>query len=47
VLTTVFAATVGGGTHGGYGVADATVADVLAREQAAGGPVGTGPCTAG
>lgn len=48
VLTTVFAATVGGGEHGGYGVADDTVAEVLRR--AAGGrrgTVGTGPCAAG
>lgn len=42
VVTTVFAATTGGGQHGGYGVANATVAhDVgLAR-----GPVSTGGCT--
>jgi uncharacterized membrane protein required for colicin V production len=31
VLTTVFAGTVGGSVPGGYGVADATVASVLAR----------------
>ena len=31
VLTTVFAGTVGGGPHGGYGVANATVAHVLAE----------------
>ncbi len=42
VLTTVFAGTTGSGPHGGYGVADATVARVLAR---AGRPLGTGPCT--
>jgi S1-C subfamily serine protease len=30
VLTTVFAGTVGGGPHGGYGVANATVAHILA-----------------
>jgi S1-C subfamily serine protease len=41
VLTTVFAGTTGGGPAGGYGVANATVAGVLAR---AGAPVGTGPC---
>jgi S1-C subfamily serine protease len=48
VLTTVFASTVGGGHRGGYGVANQTVAAVLAH--AAGGragAVGTGPCTAG
>jgi len=48
VLTTVFAATVGGGHQGGYGVANETVAAVLARVAAGGGgTVGTGPCTAG
>lgn len=41
VLTTVFAGTTGAGPHGGYGVADATVAETLAR---AGRAVGTGPC---
>jgi S1-C subfamily serine protease len=41
VLTTVFAGTTGGGTAGGYGVANATVASVLAG---AGASVGTGPC---
>jgi S1-C subfamily serine protease len=41
VLTTVFAGTTGGGPPGGYGVADATVARVLAN---AGTPVSTGPC---
>ena len=41
VLATVFAATVGAPVHGGYGVADRVVADVLAR---AGGSVSTGPC---
>jgi S1-C subfamily serine protease len=41
VLTTVFAGTTGGGPPGGYGVANATVAAVLAH---AGGPVGTGAC---
>jgi S1-C subfamily serine protease len=44
VLTTVFASTTGGGRRGGYGVANATVADVLAH---AGGMVGTGECSAG
>jgi S1-C subfamily serine protease len=48
VLTTVFAATVGGGRHGGYGVANQTVAGVL-RKAGGGsrGAVSTGPCTAG
>ncbi|MGH2853433.1 MAG: MarP family serine protease [Solirubrobacteraceae bacterium] len=41
VLTTVFAGTTGAGPHGGYGVANATVAHVLAG---AGAAVGTGPC---
>jgi len=50
VLTTVFAATVGGGPSGGYGVANETVAAVLreanarARESR---QTSTGPCTAG
>jgi len=50
VLTTVFAATVGGHPRGGYGVANATVAAVLreaemrARE---GVEVGTGQCAPG
>jgi S1-C subfamily serine protease len=43
VLTTVFAGTTGGGTPGGYGVANATVVHVL---QTAGAPVGTGACDA-
>jgi len=48
VLTTVFAATVGGADQGGYGVADETVAAVLAGVRSnGGGVVGTGPCTAG
>jgi S1-C subfamily serine protease len=50
VLTTIFAATVGGGTPGGYGVANETVSSVLAsaRARAAqGGSVGTGPCASG
>jgi S1-C subfamily serine protease len=50
VLTTVFAATVGGGPRGGYGVANETVATVL-REAAAHerehAQVGTGQCTSG
>ena len=44
VLTTVFASTTGGGPAGGYGVANVTVAQALAR---AGRMVGTGECTAG
>jgi S1-C subfamily serine protease len=44
VLTTVFASTTGGGAPGGYGVANATVADALAH---AGPMVGTGECSAG
>ncbi|HEX4187839.1 MAG TPA: MarP family serine protease [Solirubrobacteraceae bacterium] len=50
VLTTIFAATVGGGTPGGYGVANETVSSVLAsaRARAArGATVGTGPCASG
>ena len=50
VLTTVFAGTVGGGPPGGYGVANATVAQVLAGAQAlaaTGGEVSTGPCAPG
>jgi S1-C subfamily serine protease len=41
VVTTVFAATTGEGQHGGYGVANATVARDLAG---ASGTVGTGSC---
>ncbi len=41
VVTTVFAATTGGGRHGGYGVANATVAEDV---RTAGGRVTTGPC---
>jgi S1-C subfamily serine protease len=44
VLTTVFAGTTGAGPAGGYGVANATVARVLAGAQ---GAVGTGSCAAG
>jgi uncharacterized membrane protein required for colicin V production len=50
VLTTVFAGTVGGRARGGYGVANQTVASVLAQARArvsAGEAVATGPCTAG
>jgi S1-C subfamily serine protease len=48
VLTTVFAATVGGGTPGGYGVANETVSSVLAAARANGkGSVSTGPCASG
>jgi uncharacterized membrane protein required for colicin V production len=45
VLTTVFAGTVGGGPAGGYGVANATVAPLLAAGGSA--AVDTGPCAAG
>ncbi len=41
VLTTVFAGTTGGGPHGGYGVANSTVENVL---KSASTPVGTGHC---
>jgi hypothetical protein len=41
VVTTVFAATVGGGQRSGFGVPDSIVATALAK---AAGPVGTGPC---
>jgi S1-C subfamily serine protease len=44
VLTTVFASTTGGGPRGGYGVANSTVAQVLAG---AGHMVGTGECSPG
>jgi len=50
VLTTVFAGTVGSGPHGGYGVANRTVASLLAEAEArerAGQAVGTGPCASG
>jgi S1-C subfamily serine protease len=50
VLTTVFAATVASGPHGGYGVANATVAHVLHEAQEheqAGEQVSTGRCTTG
>jgi hypothetical protein len=41
VVTTIFAASVGGGPHTGYGVPDSIVADALAK---ASGSVGTGQC---
>jgi S1-C subfamily serine protease len=44
VLTTVFASTTGSGPDGGYGVANLTVAQALAR---AGRMVGTGECSTG
>jgi uncharacterized membrane protein required for colicin V production len=50
VLTTIFASTVGGGPRSGYGVANATVASVLAAGRATerqGGQASTGPCAAG
>jgi S1-C subfamily serine protease len=50
VLTTVFAATVDSRVHGGYGVADSTVARMLASAEAgaaAGGKASTGPCAPG
>jgi S1-C subfamily serine protease len=50
VLTTVFAGTVGGGQHGGYGVANSTVAHVLdqaAAHAAAGESVRTEGCAGG
>jgi len=50
VLTTVFAATVGGPPRGGYGVANETVAAVLHEADARsreGAQVGTGACTGG
>ena len=41
VVTTVFAATQGGGPAGGFGVPNAIVRRILAT---ASGPVDTGPC---
>jgi hypothetical protein len=41
VVTTIFAAAVGGGQRVGFGVPDSIVADALGK---AGGAVGTGPC---
>jgi Trypsin-like peptidase domain/Colicin V production protein len=43
VVTTVFAATVGGGTAGGYGVPDSIVRDALGRVNPS-SSVSTGPC---
>jgi S1-C subfamily serine protease len=43
VVTTVFAATVGGGSAGGYGVPDSIVRDALRRVDP-GRSVSTGPC---
>ena len=47
MLTTVFAGTVGGGPHGGYGVANSTVAHELAAPDRTGADaqVSTGACT--
>ncbi len=50
VLTTVFASTVGSGPHGGYGVANSTVRNVLAAAQpraSSGAAVSTEGCAAG
>ncbi len=50
VLTTVFAATVDSKVHGGYGVANETVAGILREAEAherEGSQVSTGPCTSG
>ena len=48
VLTTIFASTVGGSRRGGYGVANRTVASILARlHPARNAQVSTGPCTGG
>jgi S1-C subfamily serine protease len=50
VLTTVFAATVDSRVHGGYGVANETVAGVLReadQHEREGVQVSTGPCTSG
>ena len=47
VLTTVFAGTVGGGPAGGYGVANATVAQILAGVGAGVAAASTGPCAPG
>jgi S1-C subfamily serine protease len=44
VLTTVFAATTGGGPHGGFGVGNSVVSADLARASGSGGAQ-TGPCT--
>ncbi len=50
VLTTVFAATVGGSSHGGYGVANASLGAALSKARAraaAGETVSTEGCTSG
>jgi S1-C subfamily serine protease len=50
VLATIFAGTVGGGPHGGYGVANATVARELSEAEtrrAGGGGVSTEGCATG
>jgi S1-C subfamily serine protease len=50
VLSTVFAATVGSGSPGGYGVANQTVEGILAHiagGEGSGGAVSTGPCAPG
>jgi S1-C subfamily serine protease len=50
VLTTIFASTVGGGPHSGYGIANNTVASVLAEARSTAGEgarVSTGACAAG
>lgn len=50
VLTTVFAGTIGGGPHGGYGVANATVSRLLSQARAralAGVGAGTQGCSSG
>jgi S1-C subfamily serine protease len=48
VLTTIFASTVGGSERGGYGVANETVAAILAHLRSSGeSAVDTGPCGAG
>jgi hypothetical protein len=41
VVTTIFAATVSGGSRSGFGVPDSIVGEALGRAR---GPVGTGPC---
>ena len=47
VLTTVFASTLGSHTRGGYGVANETVSDVLAKSPRGRGAVSTGACASG
>lgn len=47
VLSTVFAGTVGSRSAGGYGVANETVARVLAQARGASGGVSTGACASG